>query len=83
MPDLIATIEDYLSANNADRTPFVRTETAESILAKATRARRKLEEVVGQSRDGPLTCEGDAPGHRHGALLWSGVAGCLGHGGAR
>ena len=46
VPDLIAAIEDYLQANNEDPTPFVWTATAESILAKVTRARRKLEEVV-------------------------------------
>ncbi|HKX67819.1 MAG TPA: hypothetical protein VJN29_11390 [Intrasporangium sp.] len=38
MPDLIVAIEDYLSASNADRTQFVWTATAESILATATRA---------------------------------------------
>ncbi len=48
VPDLITAIEDYLQANNADPTPFVWTATAESILAKVTRARRKLEEVVNQ-----------------------------------
>lgn len=48
VPDLIATIEDYLRANNTDPRPFVWTATAESILAKVTRARRKLEEVVNQ-----------------------------------
>ncbi|HET7398876.1 MAG TPA: IS630 family transposase [Intrasporangium sp.] len=46
VPDLIAAIEDYLRAHNAEPTPFVWTATAESILAKVTRARRKLEEVV-------------------------------------
>lgn len=48
VPDLIAAIEDYLRANNTDPRPFVWTATAESILAKVTRARRKLEEVVNQ-----------------------------------
>ena len=48
VPDLIAAIEDYLQANNDDPAPFVWTATAESILAKVTRARRKLEEVVNQ-----------------------------------
>ena len=48
VPDLITAIEDYLQANNADPTPFVWTATAESILAKVTRARRKLREVVNQ-----------------------------------
>lgn len=48
VPDLITAIENYLQANNEDPTPFVWTATAESILAKVTRARRKLEEVVNQ-----------------------------------
>ena len=48
VPDLIAAIEDYLQANNDDPAPFVWTATAESILAKVTRARHKLEEVVNQ-----------------------------------
>ena len=46
MPDLIAAIEDYLQAHNAEPVPFVWTATAETILAKVTRARRKLDEVV-------------------------------------
>ncbi|MDN5765148.1 MAG: hypothetical protein L0H96_03230 [Humibacillus sp.] len=45
---MIAAIEDYLQANNADPAPFVWTATPESILAKVTRARRKLDEVVHQ-----------------------------------
>jgi transposase len=48
VPDLIAAIEDYLQAHNAEPMPFVWTATAESILAKVARARRKLEEVVKQ-----------------------------------
>ena len=48
VPDLIAAIEDYLQANNEEPTPFGWTATAESILAKVARARRKLEEVVSQ-----------------------------------
>lgn len=48
VPDLIAAIEAYLQANNEDPTPFVWTATAESILAKVARARRKLQEVVNQ-----------------------------------
>lgn len=48
VPHLIAAIEDYLQAHNTEPTPFVWTATAESILAKVTRARRKLEEVVNQ-----------------------------------
>lgn len=46
VPDLIAAIEDYLQAHNAEPVPFVWTATAETILAKVTRARRKLDEVV-------------------------------------
>lgn len=48
VPNLITAIEDYLQANNDDPTPFIWTATAESILAKVARARRKLEEVVNQ-----------------------------------
>jgi len=48
VPDLIVAIEDYLQAHNADPVPFVWTATAESILAKVARARRKLDEVVNQ-----------------------------------
>ncbi len=36
MPDLIASIEEYLNAHNADPKPYVRTATAESILAKSS-----------------------------------------------
>ena len=46
VPHLITAIEDYLQAHNAEPTPFVWTATAESILAKVARARRKLDEVV-------------------------------------
>ncbi|MGZ6801388.1 MAG: IS630 family transposase [Mycobacteriaceae bacterium] len=48
VPDLIAKIEGYLQAHNDDPTPFVWTATAESILAKVSRARRKLEQVASQ-----------------------------------
>lgn len=48
VPDLIAAIEDYLQAHNAEPVPFVWTATAESILAKVARARRKLDQVVNQ-----------------------------------
>jgi len=48
VPHLITAIEDYLQAHNAEPTPFVWTATAESILAKVARARRKLDEVVNQ-----------------------------------
>jgi len=43
VPDLIAKIEAYLDATNADPTPFVWTATAESILAKIARGRVALE----------------------------------------
>ena len=43
VPDLIASIEEYLNAHNANPTPYVWTATAESILAKVQRARTKLE----------------------------------------
>ena len=43
VPDLIAKIEDYLDATNADPTPFIWTATAESILAKVARGRVALE----------------------------------------
>ena len=39
VPDLIASIEAYLDAHNADPKPFVWTATAEAILAKVRRAR--------------------------------------------
>lgn len=47
--DLIASIEEYLNAHNADPKPYVWTATAESILAKVKRARTKLEQVVTQN----------------------------------
>ncbi len=49
VPDLIASIEAYLNAHNADPKPYVWTATAESILAKVQRARTKLEQVVNQN----------------------------------
>jgi transposase len=49
VPDLIASIEEYLNAHNADPKPYVWTATAESILAKVQRARTKLEQVVNQN----------------------------------
>jgi transposase len=49
VPDLIASIEEYLNAHNADPKPYVWTATAESILAKVKRARTKLEQVVTQN----------------------------------
>jgi len=49
VPDLIASIEAYLNAHNANPQPYVWTATAESILAKVRRARTKLEQVVNQN----------------------------------
>jgi transposase len=49
VPDLIASIQEYLNAHNADPKPYVWTATAESILAKVQRARTKLEQVVNQN----------------------------------
>jgi transposase len=46
VPDLIAAIEAYLEANNADPTPFVWTATAEQILAKVSRGRVALNELA-------------------------------------
>ncbi len=46
VPDLIASIEDYLAASNNDPKPYVWTATAESILAKVQRARTTLEQRI-------------------------------------
>ena len=46
VPDLIAAIEAYLQANNANPTPFVWTATAESILAKVRRGRIALQAIA-------------------------------------
>jgi transposase len=46
VPELIASIEEYLNTHNADPKPYVWTATAESILAKVQRARTKLQQVV-------------------------------------
>lgn len=46
VPDLIASIETYLEANNDDPKPYVWTATAEDILAKVARARAALDQVV-------------------------------------
>lgn len=43
VPDLIASIEDYLAVNNQNPRPYVWTATAESILAKVARARTTLD----------------------------------------
>lgn len=46
VPDLIASIEDYLATHNDDPKPYRWTATAESILAKVQRARTTLDQVV-------------------------------------
>jgi len=46
VPDLIAAIEHYLEANNADPKPFVWTASAESILAKVRRGRVVLDQIT-------------------------------------
>ncbi|MGH9291841.1 MAG: IS630 family transposase [Acidimicrobiales bacterium] len=48
VPDLIAAIEAYLTANNADPKPFVWTTTAGQILAKVRRGRVVLEQLASQ-----------------------------------
>ena len=45
VPDLIASIEEYLSAHNDDPRPYVWTATAEFILAEIARGRIALEKV--------------------------------------
>ena len=42
VPDLIASIQEYINAHNKDPKPYVWTATAESILAKIVRARATL-----------------------------------------
>ena len=44
--DLIASIQQFLEANNDYPKPYVWTATAENILAKVHRARRTLEQAV-------------------------------------
>jgi transposase len=46
VPDLIAAIETYLTANNDNPTPFVWTATAESILEKVRRGRVTLDAIT-------------------------------------
>jgi len=46
VPDLIASIEAYLNANNNDPTPFVWTATADSILEKIRRGRVTLDAIT-------------------------------------
>jgi len=45
VPDLIASIQEYIDAHNKDPRPYVWTATAESILAKVARGRIALEKV--------------------------------------
>ena len=45
VPDLIASIQDYIDAHNENPGPYVWTATAESILAKVARGRIALEKV--------------------------------------
>ena len=49
VPELIASIEEYLNTHNADPKPYVWTATAESILAEVQRASTKLQQVVSQN----------------------------------
>jgi transposase len=46
VPSLIAAIEDYLRANNADPKPFVWTATTEEILEKVRRGRAALDAIT-------------------------------------
>ena len=45
VPDLIASIEEYLDVHNEDPRPYIWTAKAESILAKIARGRIALEKV--------------------------------------
>jgi len=45
VPDLIASIEEYLDAHNDDPRPYIWTATTESILAKVARGRVALEKI--------------------------------------
>jgi transposase len=47
VPDLIAAIEAYLDANNADPQPFVWTASADAILEKVRRGRVALQAIAG------------------------------------
>ena len=49
VPDLIASIENYLDAHNDDPKPYVWTATAEDILTKVRRARTKIDALVNQN----------------------------------
>ena len=45
LPDLVASIQEYIDAHNNDPRPYVWTATAQSILAKVARGRIALEKV--------------------------------------
>ena len=45
VPDLVASIQEYIDAHNEDPKPYKWTATAESILAKVARARTTLNTV--------------------------------------
>jgi transposase len=49
VPDLIASIQTYIEASNADPAPYVWTATAESMLAKIERARTTLNQTATQN----------------------------------
>jgi len=49
VPDLIAAIEAYLQANNADPEPLVWTATADSILEKVRRGRVALDQITSKT----------------------------------
>ena len=51
VPDLIASIETYLTVTNDDPKPYVWTATAESILAKVERARATLDRSIKTATD--------------------------------
>ncbi|RKE26357.1 hypothetical protein B0G76_7975 [Paraburkholderia sp. BL23I1N1] len=45
VPDLVSTIEQYVEKHNRDPKPFIWTAKASDILAKVTRARKKLNKM--------------------------------------
>jgi len=49
VPDLIAAIDAYIDANNADPKPFIWTATADKIITKVKRARTRLNEINTQT----------------------------------
>jgi len=49
VPDLIAAIDSYLTANNTNPQPFVWTATAEQILAKVRRGRVALDAITNEN----------------------------------